>query len=562
MPLTLGSAFDASVEATRASVRALPALPPRGQVRTLIHQLTGLVAALRTAPDHFTRSTVRVPRPATVMGRTRAHLTPHLTAAEDRLKLALTRCAPLSSPGGAAGSHLAEARVRLRLAQEVLASHRGPDGEPLTPYLSLQTQAGAQRYVLLRITDLAWEAGRLAGHLAERTADPGVAELLAGARRALHQAVVLGRDAGRPVMPEYAELPTAPTPTVQPDGVRPLDLPQNSDRLIRAVFQATRADGRPLSGSDLHQIARHLTLVNLLTGRLLLHVSESADPAAGQRLGHTANALRESARQWGLVARAFARVVDLSDPRETPRLPRYTHHDVRSGRANPMPRTAPHPATETAWGLGVRVGQLLYGERWQPTDPRPLARPAADLLTDAGAGTPGGLLRVLHQPLAAARFLAHQAPRLLRRARPHLVSDAPEHRPVPSPTRTRWYPITARQLDGLCEVFHSAATAQERATTELERAARTLGTDLPRARLDSIVHALLSEAEHWTPPHVAGVTTPATTHGRITSRDPQYRLPPVRPDLEMQLADAYGDDDRRTEERPRALAPRVREPRI
>ncbi|MGK5534316.1 hypothetical protein ACSNOC_27575, partial [Streptomyces sp. URMC 129] len=333
MPQTLGAAFDASVAELRAAARALPAIPQPGQIRTLTLQTRDFLGALRAYPDTFARDTARVPGNRTVMGRALADIRLHLTAAEQHMTIACRQAVAISGPAGEPGHRLDRAATHLSVTRDVLNSHRGPDGQPLTPYLFLLATARAQRYVFSRVTDLARETGLLAAELAARSENPAVTTALSAARHALHQAAVLGRQANRDHMTELAELPLAPPLT--PDRAPRPDLPgtlervaEDTDRIIRGTFEAARSSGRPVSGSDLQQIARSLALGHLLTGRLLLHLAEEQPATISDQLRTNAAELREAAQHWQRTAQSFTRIVDLADPREHPALPHYGYDDV------------------------------------------------------------------------------------------------------------------------------------------------------------------------------------------------------------------------------------------
>ncbi|MGK5534379.1 hypothetical protein ACSNOC_27905, partial [Streptomyces sp. URMC 129] len=138
--------------------------------------------------------------------------------------------------------------------------------------------------------------------------------------------------------------------------------------------------------------------------------------------------------------------------------------------------------------VSLRIGHLLYGEKWHPTTPHRETRPAVDILT--GTGGIGPLTHGLHRLLTAAQHLAEAAPHQLAQIKNHLVTDSPEHRPTGLNRRTRWYPIPARQLDTLTNTFHTTAKAQTQAAAVILTTVHLTGTDTPRARLDTAAHHL------------------------------------------------------------------------
>ncbi|ARQ69181.1 hypothetical protein [Streptomyces marincola] len=540
MPYTLGATFDDAITALRAATSSLPDIPQPGHIRTLLFEVRSFFDILRTYPDTFARGTTNTAG-TTTMRRALADIRTCSSSADLHLTQAQQHTAALSGPSGPPGHHLRRAELSLRASQDLLNSHRGPDGDPLSPYLPVLATAQAQRYVFRRLTDLARETGHLTEELARRSDHPAVAGALSDAGRAMHQGVVLGRQADQGVMPEFGTLPLLPPLTSDSTGpTEPMTvadrIAQDCDRLVRAVFETARGTGPALSGSDLQQIATSFAFGHLATGRTLLHLARDQPATTRQQFRATADALREAARQWQHTAKSFHRVVDLADPRERPALPRYSATDVRAGRASPMPRTERHPATTVAENLSLRLGRLLYGPRWQPSAPPP--EPLAPHAVTANAGGTGRLLSALHQPLTAAQFLADAGPHLLERIKHTLVTDSPDHRP-PGPARPhRWYPATARQLDLVLDAIHSTAPAVDKAAASLTADARALGTDLPRARLDATARRLHRPGPpDRTVPRIAGINAPAEQRS-ATPAEPRHRQRPIRRNIDAELAAA------------------------
>ncbi|MDT0446807.1 hypothetical protein [Streptomyces johnsoniae] len=558
MPYTLGAAFDDAVAELRAATRALPDIARPGQVRTLLFEVRSFFGVLRSYPDTFARDATSVPGSTTTMGRALADIRTCFSSAELSLAEAHRQSVALSGPAGEPGHQLQRAEISLRVSQDLLNSHRGPDGEPLSPYLHVLATAQAQRYVFRRLTDLAWETGHLTEALSRRSDNPGVAAALSDARRAMHQGVVLGRQANQGVMPEFGELPLLPPLTVGPtEPIESMTVPeriaQDCDRLVRAIFETARGNGPVLSGSDLQQIGTSFAFSHLATGRTLLHVAGELPDTMQQQLRRTAGALREAAQRWQHTTHSFHRIVDIADPRERPALPRYTSTDVRAGRANPMPRAERHRATSIAERLSTSLGHLLYGEQWQPSAPRPTPRTAREITSEIG-GT-GALIRALHQPLSVAQYLTDAGPHLLERARHTLVTDSADHRPPAPARRQRWYPASERQLDLLLDAIHSITPAVDTAAAALIGDARTFGTDLPRARLDATTRRLYRPGPpERTVPQVAGINAPA--EGKPSRpTEPRHRQRRIRRDIDAELVAAL-QRPRRPEPaaRPRSIA--------
>jgi hypothetical protein len=538
VPLTLGAAFDASAASLRAAASALPHNPEPGQTRTLLSQVHVFFQSLRDYPDHVARMTAHIPGSRTVLGRRLAHIRTNFAIADQHLTRALQRYEVNGRPTGTPERHLETARIHLGISRDLLNSHRGPDNTPRSPYLYLLGTAEAQNYVFTRITELAWHTGSLAQNLTHHTGSPETTASLRLVHEAIHRAVILGRQSIPSIMWDFAELPlvTAPATTLQnapPDpSTPPLErLAENCDRIVLSTFQTADVTEAPISGSDLQQIARSFTLGHLLTGRTLIHLSQELPSASHEHLRQAANSLRDAAKQWQSLAQSFHRIVDLSDPREHPALPRFSYTDVRTGRANPMPKTKPHAVTVAADDVSLRVGQLLYGPRWQPTTRAPQPRATADIA--AGAEGLRTVVGHLHRFLATAQYLADAGPYLLGRIKHNLVTDSPEHRPTRLGNALRWYAIPAHQLDELCNSFHAVATAARRATDALTISARSIGADLPRSRLDAATRKAvpLGLPLERPLPRVPGINAPAATR-RTPSR-------PIRRDLDDQLRTAY-----------------------
>ncbi|WP_129840338.1 hypothetical protein [Streptomyces sp. RFCAC02] len=551
MPATLSSAFDASVEALRAATRSLPAFPEPGQARTLLFQAQEFFAGLRAYPDVFARDAAKAPGPGSLMSRPLADIRTYFAVADRHVAEALARSSVNSGPAGEPAIHLQVAATHLGASRDLMRTHRGPDGDPVTPYLYLLASGGAQRYVFFRVTDLAWELGSFIERLADISYISGVSGNLRLAHQALHRSVVLGREANKERLVEFGELSVAPAlavgPTPQPDLPSALDrIGEECDRVIRAVFQASRRTGTPLSGSDLRQIGRSLAHGHLLIGRLLLHLAGDQPPELADRLRRTAGGLREVAQGWQLVTDALRSVVDLTDPREHPALPRFSDIHIRTGQVALMPRTQPHPATISVHTASLCVGQLLYGPRWDPTMPPPQPRLSADILNTVRIGP---LLRDLHRLPALGQHFAQAAPYLLDEIKHNLVTHSGRR---PSP-RTRWFALSADRLDHLLDVFHAAADNAKRGAQLMAGAAMAVGADTPRARLDALVRHMVAPGPP--PPPLPASRAFAKAQERWM---PAHRMPVAR----RGLVRNQGLTDQHSERLPGAHTPPPRRPTL
>jgi hypothetical protein len=549
--LTLGGVLDDTSTALRAATAEFTAAPPPQQTGALLSHLHGFFQTLRGYPDSIARIAARIPESHTLLGTQLANTRTHLTTAEKHLARAARRyeaIPPLQT--SAPIRHLQNAHTHLRLSHDLLASHLAPDGLPRSPYLHLLAHPEARNYIFLRITELATHTGDLTSHLKNLLPDATEATAdLSLAHHAILQSVIRNSHAAAPTLREFGELPLMTT--ANPAEPEALDhVAQYCDRIILDVFQAAHGDGQVLSGSDMKEIARSFALGHLLTGRTLIHLSEDQAAPVQENLRETANLLRDAAKQWEHLAQRFHRIVDVADPREHPPLPRYRYDDVRAGKANPMPRTTPHPTTLTAQRTSLAIGQLLFGEQWRPTSRAPRPRAAANIATETGGLQ--NTVRGLHRLLAAAHYLSDAGPHLLTHLKNSLVTDSPEHRPTGLPNRLRWYPLPPRQLDELSDAFQTVTSTAASAANALTSTAHSLGTDIPRARLDAATHRRSTSARSFTAHYRRCPTsTPHPPVTRPVSETPSTVFRPPPRDRERSLQAAFERSHPRAAQRQR-----------
>ncbi len=453
-------------------------------------------------------------------------------------------------------SHLADAERLVASVRDVIASHRGPDAAPLTPYTHLLTTLPARDYVVYRVASLAGQVGKVAGVLATPW-DPLVNDALLHVRSFLDRAAVLGGDAARTADPAIASFPLAlPVEPVRGDGQAPVVLiGDDCERLSRAAFDMLhgRTD-RPMSGSDLHEKAHWTAISRLLAGRMLLHVAGDGADGAGPQLAalarEAADALRGSSRAWHEVAQGWRRVVDTADPRAHPMLPLPSYELVRLGKVVRLPQITPHPATVIAQTSVVRLGRLLYGETWLPTGARPDSAQGRDVILAASRGE-GPLLNSLYRLSATGWQLAVASPAAIQRARAGLVTDEIELRPSHLKATQGFYPAHPRQLEHLATSYAAAARAEETVSSVLLRVARAAGVPIPRARLDARAHQNISSAvAGWgataeglpQTPRVSG----AAARARSTTAPAARPGMPIRPVLQRSPLRTQPDSIRRT----------------
>ncbi|PJE97116.1 hypothetical protein CUT44_14130 [Streptomyces carminius] len=492
MPLTLGETFDAAAEEVQSAARTLPPVLAPEQLGALVSSLRELVDQLRAYPQQYARDPGHLPRASgavhTVMSETSADLRAYLSTAAERVAQAAELSGGPVVPFSPSGS-LEAAGQRLAISRDLLRSHRDPDGRPTTPYVVVIAQARAQRYVLRRVADVAWAAGRYADQLASRTSPSTVRAALEGTRDALDRAAVFGRQANQDAPAEMAALPFAPALTprqYQLDTTPVLDgLAEDGDRLVRAAFQASRQE-RPFSGSDLQQIARSMAMGHLLAGRVLLEMGAAHTEPVAAALGDGAARLRTAAQAWQHTAQAWRWFVDTADPREHPSLPRYAYDVKRLGRAGLLPRTQPHPVTADAHAMAVRIGRFLYGSDWLPENGPRAARDVAAMLDEVGGLEP--LLTGLYRLPATGRALAEAGPHHVQHVAGGLVTHDIDRRPLHvGETHGRFYPPTVQQLNALTDTYTPTARAAQKAADQLVTIAHGSGAEMLRARLDAAV---------------------------------------------------------------------------
>ncbi|MFD9410151.1 hypothetical protein ACFWBN_24510 [Streptomyces sp. NPDC059989] len=425
---------------------------------------------------------------------------------------------PQKGEPGPAGERIAVAARAVGAVRDTISSHLGPDRAPLTPYAYLLRHQKAFDYLARRYSEVAWAAGHVVHRLSQGAEHPGAVDAFDKARTSLDHASVYARASTRDADHALAAFPAAlPVEPVQataadPTGTVVARLAEDGERLSRAAYAALhdRAEHR-MSGSDLQQISRWNAMGRLLAGRVLLHVAEdAADGAVRESLKAAAGELRESSRAWKAAAGAWQRVVDTGDPRERPQLPPPGYAQVRQGKVAPMPSTDPHPAVVISRTSVVRLGQLLFGSQWTPEQPPGAARPAAELLADAGGA--GALAASAYRLSATGWQMAAAAPWVVRRAEPGLVTDAPAHRPAGLDRGRRFYPVHPRQIETLTEGYGAVMAAEQKGAAALLTTAQRAGTPVPRAMLDAAAHRTIAQEQQWV------TATPTQTPARSLPR--------------------------------------------
>jgi hypothetical protein len=368
----------------------------------------------------------------------------------------------------------ADATRLMRLARDRIRTHYDADGHPLTDHGRMASTPGGHLVVLARVGEVcAGTAGALRDIAAAAPAEVlGDRPQLSEGARVLDQAAAHLRAATAGAPASLGALVSAPllTPVMLSADETPRArlklVAEGCDRLRLGVDRAARRPdlGAHLSGSDLIDTARSLALAHLLAGRLIRTVGPAALPD-GENTAGLADSFRSTAQALRATAEAWTRVVDLGDPRAAsippdpaPASPPGGYVRRRNTPRPPLPRPPAHPAVADAENLAVRVGRLLFTDDWHPERPAfAVSRSPAQILTETGGPAP--LLRALGHLPSAALSLAAQAPRVIARLAPGLVTDDQSHRPPRFPGTYHWFPVTPAQVAALAATYATAAEA-------------------------------------------------------------------------------------------------------
>ncbi len=283
MPTTLGELSETANRNLREVISNTLMPDDAREQSVVVRQLADLVRHLQTTLESAGERPRRAnPGPAT-----------HLATAQSALRRAAGRLPTLDHEIAALhhDTPLARAVQATAAVQDLIASHRGRDGNPVTPYALAFTERPARAYLVHRSAELAWGAARVAQALAETVTSDATAAQLYVTRGCLDHASVFGRaaDGARnraievfPLVPPLDPRPALPTDTTA--GIS-AHLADDCERLSRTAFEALHGRGEPsLSGSDVQQLARWRAMSDLLSGRILLHAA--AVPPGGPAARH------------------------------------------------------------------------------------------------------------------------------------------------------------------------------------------------------------------------------------------------------------------------------------
>lgn len=518
---TLGEMFDVAIGHLQEVAQTPLASVSTEERAALADEVGGLLLQVQKGlgPRAYT------PTPTTDDQRARRALTPAEQNLEDcladaRKSLGTARqyLAPQSGEGGPAGARIASAAQAVGTVRDMIGSHLGPDRAALTPYAYLLRHQKAFDYLARRYSEVAWAAGHVVQRLAQGAEHPGAAEAFQQAKTALDHASVYARAASRDADHHLsafpAALPVVPVQASVADATSAVTarLAEDCERLSGAAYTVLhdRSEQR-LSGSDLKQISRWNALGRILVGRTLLHVAEQTpEGAVRDSLKNAAAVLRDSSAAWKGAAAAWTGIVDTGDPREHPPLSPPGSPQTRQGTAVKMPSVDPHPAVVISHASTMRVGQLLFGAEWTPDQPPGTARPAADILADAGGA--GALAATAYRLCATGWQMGAAAPYAVLRAEAGLVTSAAEHRPTGLARDQRFYPVHSRQVESLTGTYTAVMGAEQKSAAALLSVAQSAGTPVPRAMLDAAAHQSIAQEQKWAP------TQPVQTPQRVLPR--------------------------------------------
>ncbi|MET9956006.1 hypothetical protein ABZ135_31300 [Streptomyces sp. NPDC006339] len=521
---TLGDLFDTADNQLEAAARITLKTASPALRAALAEDLDGLVSRLLGVLPARPASGRRPPQ--------KSFLVLHLEQAQASLRTVRQLLpAPDRAALGPADMGIAEATRTITTVRDLIESHRGPDRAPLTPYAHAFSSQPALDYLAMRTARLTWQVGRVAVQLAQGLGDPAVVGALEDARGSLDRASALGRQAASNADTTISAFPLAlpvePVQVTVNDATRWVTtrLSEDCERLSRVAFEALYDSAEhALSGSDLQQLSRWMSMGRLLAGRVLLRVAEQhPDDALAAGLREAAGPLRESAQAWQQAAAAWDRIVDAADPRSHPKLPPPSYAIVRRGEVVHLPQVVPHAATVIAHTSAVRIGQLLFGADWRPDKGNPgEARSGAAILRDVGGQ--GALGAALYRLPATGWQLAVAAPVTIQRIQPRLVTDSIERRPKNLDPRLRFYQVHPRQVEALTKAYDAVPGAEQKAAGALLRTAQAVGASVPRAGLDAAAHQMLAASRGWTGqtatptpgPQVARPAVPAESRSGLT----------------------------------------------
>ncbi|MFE0845890.1 hypothetical protein [Streptomyces rochei] len=546
MATTLGE-LHATADRNLREVLSSTLMPEDAREQAVVvRQLANLVQHLQTTLESVGERPRRAdPGPATHLATAQSALrrTARQLPAFDDAVAALHRDTPL-----------ARAVQAVAAVQDLIASHRGQNGVPVTPYALAFTERPARSYLVHCSAELAWGAARVAQALSEAVASEGTAVQLYIARGSLAHASVLGRSTSDQMNPAIEAFPLVPP--LDPRPALPTDAPgsitahlaDDCERLSRVAFESLHGRSEPgLSGSDVQQLARWRAMSNLLSGRVLLHVAAHTAPHTAEPLRAAAGQLRMAAQTWQQSAARWQRVVDLADPRVHPNLPLPGYHLARSGQFTHMPKTPPHPALITAYAHATRIGQLLYGMAWTPETPgRPAEREAHEVLADAGGLA--GVTHALYRVAATGWQLATAMPSVIRRIESTLVTDSLDHRPPEA--AHRFYPLPSHQVERLTGRYKDVVEAEQATAASILRTAPQTGMDTARAQLDAAAHRQMRSGQPWLPASMAAELQPQATASPTPGRPSAAAARSRSKTVTRRAAGTHAALDSRTAPRP------------
>ncbi|MEU2900482.1 hypothetical protein ACWC4E_26940 [Streptomyces sp. NPDC001273] len=387
---------------------------------------------------------------------------------------------------------------------DLIRGHRDTSGAPVTPYALAFTTRSALAYHLRHASRTLHSVSQIVHTASEMSGNWNASVRLQTAHASLQYASVQARhtsaEADLTLAAFPQALPLTPLPALPTDPLNQAVglIRDDCERLSRAAYESLHGrSAQPFSGSDLQLIAQWRSLGAMLAGRLLVQAAAEAPNGVGPSLRSCADHFRNAALAWAAVQERWDRVVDVSDPRARPRLPRPSYEMVRRGQTFRMPQgTAPHPAVEIAEASLLRTGRLLFGGDWtpQPASSPSRARPAQEIVADSGGIAE--LAQTAYRLTATDWQIAVAAPQAVTAIEHRLITDVPEYRPAGLPYR--FYQLHGHQLERLRSSFQQVSAAQQAAAQSLLATAPAIGMDTTRAVLDAAAHRHIT-AQTWSP---------------------------------------------------------------
>jgi hypothetical protein len=417
------------------------------------------------------------------------------------------------------GGPLADAARSVRVVTDLIEGHQDERGAFVSLYGPELQTAPARAYIALRSAELSQTAGQVVETLLQHAPDDGVRFGLQEARGALDAVTSqIGRlrsngDIG--ALPQLIAVNLEPPrPTDSLDQLTGL-LRDDSERLARAAFgiltKRRLSSLDSFGGGAIQRLSVARTHGAIVLTRLLgqAGLAVKGDKEMAERFGHAAAAVQQTAQAWNRMRVAWKVVTDPADP-----VGGTVPQAQNVGLDEPtlvMPTVERHPAVDIARAGVTRLSQLLYGQGWNPKDPKPVPRRGDLVLTDAGG--PAELMQTVYRIAAADRKLAFAVGHTLGKVHHRLLSRAQDHDLVGA-----FYSELSRgERHQLESAVAQVVRTSETTVRDIVLVGRNIGMDLARAHLDEAAHTRLTKTFGSALPGEPEVPAPLPS--------PQPRLP-------------------------------------